>query len=60
MKCILHVINHRGMLPHTEVIVGAPNSDLFVGTGSMSLGKLLSQTVDVVEIAITLVLVLLL
>ena len=59
VKCLVHLLQNLRVSAHTEVVVGAPNSDLVLGGVLVSARELLGQTVDVVEVAVRLVFVLL-
>lgn len=48
----LHSFEHNGVIPHPQIIVGAPNLDLVGDLSGMSERELLSHPVDVVEIAV--------
>ena len=57
---LLHAFNKNWASTHSKIIIGTPNRDFILRTSSVGTGELLGQTVDVVEVAITLIFVLLL
>lgn len=57
---VVHGLEHMLVAAHAEVVVGAPDCDLLLLGGHVGTGELLGQTVDVIEVAVRLVLVLLL
>jgi hypothetical protein len=59
IKSLMHGLDHLGIAAHTKVVIGAPHSHTLVGVLGVGFGEFLGQTVDVVEVAVRLVLVLL-
>ena len=59
IKSFMHSLQNLGVSAHAEIVVGTPDGDFLVLVVLMSAGKLLGETVDVVEVAVGLVLVLL-
>jgi len=55
----VHGLQDFWVSAHAEVVVGAPDGDALILVGHVSAGKLFGETIDVVEIAVGLVLVLL-
>ena len=55
----VHFVQNLRVLSHSEVIVRAPDCNLLFLSGHVRLGEFLRQTVDVIEVAVALVLVLL-
>jgi len=55
----MHSFQNLGVSAHAEIVIGTPDGDFLVLVVLMSAGKLLGETVDVVEVAVGLVLVLL-
>lgn len=60
IQCLVHGIQNLLVASHAEVVIGAPDSHTLFGRRSVGTRELLGETVDVVEIAVRLVLVLLL
>lgn len=56
-RYVLHGLENNRIFAHTEVVVGAPHIDLLFDIACMSDRELGSETVDVVEIAVTTILV---
>ena len=48
----VHGVQHMLVTAHTEVVIGAPDSDSFVGRGHVCARKLLSKAINVVEVAV--------
>jgi hypothetical protein len=56
----VHGLQNVGVATHTQIVVGAPNRHTLLLGCHVSAWELLRQTVDVVEVAVRLVLMLLL
>jgi len=56
----VHGLQHLRIAAHAEIVVGAPHRHTLLRRGRVGAGELLRKTVDVVEVAVRLVLVLLL
>ena len=59
-QSLVHGLQDLAVASHAKVVIGAPDGHALLGGGSVGAGKFLGQTVDVVEVAVRLVLVLLL
>jgi hypothetical protein len=59
VKSFMHSLQNLGVSAHAEIVIGTPDGDFLVLVVLVSAGELLGETVDVVEVAIGLVLVLL-
>lgn len=55
----MHRLQHGWVTAHAKVVIGAPNRDLVLGRFFVGSREFLGQSVDVVEVAVGLVLVLL-
>lgn len=55
----MHGLQDLRVSTHSKIIIGAPDRDLLVLGAEMSSWELLGQTIDVIEVAVRLVLVLL-
>jgi hypothetical protein len=58
-KSFMHSLQDLRVSAHAKVIIGAPHGDSLILVGHVSAGKLFGETVDVVEVAVGLILVLL-
>lgn len=56
---LMHGLQNLWVSTHAEVVIGTPDGYTLIPGGHMGLGKLLSETIDVVEVPVGLVLVLL-
>ena len=54
---LLHRRQDLGMLGHAKVVIRTPNSNLFLFLCRVAARKLFSESIDIVEVAIRLVLV---
>ena len=59
VKSFMHGLQNLGIPAHAEIVVGTPDGDFLVLVVLVGAGELLGETVDVVEVAVGLVLVLL-
>ena len=54
----MHGLENVWITAHAEIVVGAPDGDLFVAAGHVSAREFLRETIDVVEVAVGFVFVL--
>jgi hypothetical protein len=59
-RYLLHSLENSGVATHAQVIVRAPDVDFIDDTSRMGDGELGSETIDVVEVTVALVLMFLL
>jgi hypothetical protein len=59
IKSFVHSLQNLGVSAHAQIVVGTPDGDFLILVILVSAGELLGETVDVVEVAVGLVLVLL-
>jgi hypothetical protein len=59
VESFMHGLQDLGVPAHAKIVIGTPDGDFLVLVVLMSAGELLSETVDVIEVAVGLVLVLL-
>lgn len=59
VKSLMHRLQNLRIAAHSKVVIGAPDRDTLFLRGHVSTREFLGETVDVVEVAIGLVLVLL-
>lgn len=57
IKCLVHFVEDLFVFTHSEIVIGAPDSDPFFLVGHVGSWELLCQPVNVVEVTVRLVLV---
>jgi hypothetical protein len=58
-ESFMHSLQDLRVPAHTKVIIGAPHGDSLILVGHVSAGELFGETIDVVEVAVGLILMLL-
>ena len=59
VKSFVHTLQDLRVASHSQIIVGAPDSDFLILAGHMSFWEFLGETIDVVEVAVGFIFVLL-